>query len=166
MNPYLRAASAADLPSVERLLLDAGLVTAGVAGHIDHFLLADAGGRIVASAGLERYGRQALLRSVAVAPDHRGRGLGRRLVLSILERAAGQQVQEIYLFTTSAAGYFRRFGFVPIAREEVAEAVRASEEYGECRARAQAMMLRMGTPPAEADRTGAGQAAEDVKEAT
>ena len=142
MGVRLRAASAADLPLVERLLLEAGLVTAGVSEHIDHFLLADEDGRIVAAAGLERYGAQALLRSVAVAPGYRNHGLARSLV-SLTLAAAGDEVQEVYLFTETAADYFRRFGFVPIHREEVAPPVRASKEYGECCAGAQAMVLRL-----------------------
>lgn len=145
MGARLRAATAADLPVVERLLVDAGLITAGVPEHIDHFLLAEEDGRIVASAGLERYGAQALLRSVAVAPQYRNRGLARDLVSRILQDAVADRVREIYLFTSTAPDYFHRLGFESIGREDVAEPVRVSQEYGACCADAQAMVLRVRT---------------------
>jgi len=143
MAPRLRHATAADLPLVERLLADAGLITAGVPEHIDEFLIVEEDGQIIGSAALERYGAQGLLRSVAVTPGYRNRGLARDLVSCVLAAAAAAEVREIYLFTRTAPGYFRRFGFVPVGREDVAEPVRASEEYGECCSDAQAMMLRL-----------------------
>jgi amino-acid N-acetyltransferase len=143
-TPRVRPATQADLPAVERLLSDVGLITAGVAAHIEDFLVLEDDGRIVASAGLERYGPAALLRSVAVVPGHRNRGMARLLISRILDQAAAAQVRDVYLFTTTAPGYFRRFGFVPIGRGDVAGPVRASEEYGECCSGAETMILRFG----------------------
>ncbi len=54
-----------------------------------------------------------------------------------------ERVRDVFLFTDTAPGYFSRFGFSPMTREEVAEPVRASKEYGECCADAQAMRLRL-----------------------
>lgn len=143
MAPRLRQATAADLPRVERLLVEAGLTTAGVAQHISDFLLAEEDGTIVGSAALERYGSEGLLRSVAVIPEHRSRGLARELVSRILGDAAQTEVRDIYLYTNTAAEYFRRFGFVAIEGGDVAPSVRASEEYGACCSDAQAMMLHL-----------------------
>jgi amino-acid N-acetyltransferase len=141
MDLRLRPATAGDLARVEALLTDAGLITAGVQEHIDHFLLAEEDGRIVASAGLERYGTEALLRSVAVAPEYRNHGLAQTLVARLLAQAAAEQIREVYLFTTTAVGYFRHFGFEPVGRDDVVKAVRASKEYGECCSTAQPMRL-------------------------
>ena len=149
----LRPATQADLPAVERLVHDAGLITAGIPAHIEEFLVLEEEGRIIASAGLERYGLQALLRSVAVAPAYRNRGFARLLVSRILDHAAGRQVQDVYLFTTTAPGYFRRLGFVSVPREDVAEPVRASEEYGECCSGAETMVLRLQPAAEEAPST-------------
>jgi amino-acid N-acetyltransferase len=42
-------------------------------------------------------------------------------------------VREVYLLTTTAHAYFPRFGFTRVARDEVAPAVRESEEFrGAC----------------------------------
>lgn len=141
-----RAAVPADLPAVERLLRLTGLITAGVAAHIADFIVLEDDGQIIASAGLERYGRQALLRSIAVAPAYRNRGLARMLVTRVLDQAAAEHVEDVYLFTTTAADYFRRFGFVLIPRDLVAAPVRASEEYGACCVGAETMVLHLRTP--------------------
>lgn len=140
----IRDAQAADLAAIRHLLREVGLPTAGVAEHIAGFAVAEEAGRIVAAAGLERYGRTALLRSVAAAPAYRGRGIPGALVTRLLRRAAGQGVAEVFLLTTGAAAYFRRFGFEPVAREEVAPDVRRSAEFADaCCATAQAMRMRL-----------------------
>jgi amino-acid N-acetyltransferase len=154
MDLPARPATQADLPALERLLEDTGLITAGVRAHIGDFLLVEDGGRLIASGGLEQYGPYALLRSVAVIPAYRNRGAARYLVSRLLDRAAAQQVQCVYLFTSTAPAYFRRFGFVPILRGEVAEPVRASEEYGECCSGAETMVLRLR--PADGDQIAPG----------
>ncbi|HWP99783.1 MAG TPA: putative metal-dependent hydrolase, partial [Vicinamibacterales bacterium] len=63
-----------------------GLPTAGLAEAVPHALVARRGGRLVATAAVEPYGDSVLLRSVAVDPASRGRGLGRRIVLRALDR--------------------------------------------------------------------------------
>lgn len=139
-----RQAVPADLPAIEALLVAAALTMAGVADHLTGFLLASDGATVVACAGLEIYGGTALLRSVVVDAAYLNRGVARRLVRAMLERAAAHRVTEVYLLTTTAAEYFRRFGFRPIAREEVAASVQASKEFGDsCCASAQAMRLRV-----------------------
>ena len=68
----------------------------------------------------------ALLRSVAVSPTAQGHGLGTQLVDAALTHAQGRQIQRIYLLTETAADYFPRFGFAPIAREDVDPSVKKS----------------------------------------
>jgi amino-acid N-acetyltransferase len=70
----------------------------------------DEGGRIVASAGLERHGDAVLLRSLAVAPDLRRAGLGAAVLRRALHEADGC-TGGVYALTTTAEGYLARFGF-------------------------------------------------------
>ena len=86
-------------------------------------------GRVLACAGYERYGARALLRSVAVADEARGRGLGRALVAAVLAELEAQGAREVYLLTLEAAGFFARLGFTPIARTAVPAAVLAAREF-------------------------------------
>ena len=118
-----------DQPAVFRLLGDNGLPTAGLADHLAHALVARVGGRVVACAALEIYADGALLRSVAVAAGHRGSGLGQQIVRAALDLARERATTSVYLLTTTADGFFPRFGFQRIAREDVPPEVRTSIEF-------------------------------------
>jgi amino-acid N-acetyltransferase len=139
----IRVAAPGDYAGVVRLLEAAGLPTAGLQPSLPDFLVAEEGGRIVGTIGLEVYGDCALLRSAVVDPARRGAGLGIGLVESLLGRAETRGVHEIYLLTTTAERFFPRFGFARISPGEVAAAVRASEEFrGACPDSAIAMRRR------------------------
>ena len=139
-----RKAQGGDLPGIERLLLASSLPTAGVAQGLSGFLVADDAGRVVASAGLETYDGAALLRSVAVDPGYRKRGLAAALVRGLLEECRERGVTEGFLLTTTAADYFRRLGFTPIARDDVPSSVQVSREFQDVQCEtAQAMLLRL-----------------------
>ncbi len=141
-SPDVRLATAADYQAVMALLEAAGLPTAGVPRTLDDFLVADTGAGLAGAIGLERYGSAALLRSAVVRPGDQGTGIGAALVQALLDRARNGEVQEIYLLTTTAEDWFPRFGFTPIARTQVPEAVRASVEFREaCPASATVMRV-------------------------
>jgi amino-acid N-acetyltransferase len=127
----LRPATRADLPTVEHLLRTLGLPTAGVAEWVEHFWIADHGGTAVGVVGVEQYGDEALLRSLAVDPSWRSAGLGRALIDAALRAARAAGAQEMYLLTTTAEHYFPRFGFVRIGRDDVSGAVLQSVEFRE-----------------------------------
>jgi amino-acid N-acetyltransferase len=143
-GPEVRLAMAADYQAVIALLEAAGLPTAGVPLTLDDFLVADTESGLAGAIGLERYGSAALLRSAVVRPGDQGTGIGAALVRALLDRARNGEVQEIYLLTTTAERWFPRFGFTPIARTQVPEAVRASVEFREaCPASAAVMRVRV-----------------------
>lgn len=125
----LRAARAEDAGAIERLLIASSLPTAGVAEALDGFIVAESSGEIVGVAGLETGGDSALLRSVAVAPAWRSRGLGRALVTRAIATAESRGLRALYLLTTTAEQYFPSFGFVPTTREAVPAPVRDSREF-------------------------------------
>jgi len=141
----VRPATAHDVSAVETLLACFDLPTAGVADHIADFVVAEDGGTIVASAGIELYGTSALLRSVAVKPAYRGQGLARVLVEHLLVRARRTGVRTIFLLTSTAPDYFARLGFAAIPDVDVDPGVRASKEFDSCCcAGAQTMRLALG----------------------
>jgi len=127
----LRPAQPEDLPAVLALLESAVLPREGVAEWLAHFAVAERGGRLVGVAGLEVYGPDALLRSVAVADDWQGRGIGASLTDEVLNGARRDGVGTVYLLTETAEHYFPRHGFHRIGREEVPAAVQASVEFRE-----------------------------------
>ena len=138
----LRAATRADWDAIAALLGACGLPLAGAEPHVEEFVVATRGDAIVGCAGLERHGAAALLRSVAVAPELRGTGLGVALVEAAIARARAGGVDTLALLTTTAERYFPRFGFRVAPRDALPESLHASEELrGACPASAVAMRL-------------------------
>ncbi len=111
----IRQAEPEDLPAVLALLREAKLPTDGVADHFHSFLVFEEGGRIVASAGLEIHGDAVLLRSLVVAADARGTGLGAAILRRALDEVHGR-TGGIYALTTTAEAYLSRFGFARVPR--------------------------------------------------
>jgi amino-acid N-acetyltransferase len=127
----LREAAISDRPAVEQLLAKLKLPVAGVGEWIRHFWIAEAAGDIVGVAGVELYGDGALLRSVAVHPDWRSGGLGRRLIDRALTEVKRAGVRDVFLLTTTAERYFPRLGFEDIPRGDVPPGVQTSIEFRE-----------------------------------
>ena len=67
------------------------------------------------------------LRSVAVAKDHLGRGIGRRLVAACMEEARALGVKEVFVLTY-VDGFFEKLGFKDAKREDLPQKV-----WTECR---------------------------------
>lgn len=132
-TPILRPASPADEPAVAALLTASGLPLDGVHDALRCFVVAEDAGALVGVAGIEACGTQgehALLRSVAVAPTWRSRGLGRALVTRTIADAEARGVKALYLLTTTAESYFPNFGFAVTPRDAVPDDVKATSEYG------------------------------------
>jgi amino-acid N-acetyltransferase len=128
------------------LLAEAELPLDGVAERFSEFLVARAGGRLVGVVGLEVYGDSALLRSLAVRADHRGRGLGQALTRAALRQARVRGVRRVYLLTETAAPFFERFGFGVIRREAADPAVQESVEFrSACPQSATCLALELST---------------------
>jgi amino-acid N-acetyltransferase len=143
----VREATPADWPGIERLLLDRDLPVSGAHEHLDGFLVSSDGSVVTGCAVIERYRDIGLLRSVAVTGDIAGRGLGTALVEASIERARRLGLRGLYLLTTTAAGFFPRFGFERISRESLPPSLGASEELrGACPASAVAMRLTLAPP--------------------
>jgi amino-acid N-acetyltransferase len=141
MSFSLEPAQPTDLAAILDLLQSHRLPRAQVERHLDTAIVAREGGRVAGCAVLEPYGAAGLLRSVAVAQSQRGLGVGIRLTEAAVALAQAQGIKALYLLTETAAGFFPRFGFRPVSRDEVAPAVRQSIEFTRaCPASALAMV--------------------------
>jgi amino-acid N-acetyltransferase len=144
----IRRADDQTLPLLVRLLADSELPVDGVADHLHSMLVAEDDGRVVGCAGLELYAEGALLRSVAVARSHRGRGLGLELTSAALELAERHGAPAVYLLTTTAEEFFPKFGFERISRSDVPPSVQQSVEFvSACCASAIVMRKRLAPSP-------------------
>jgi len=137
----------ADLSMVLPLLEQCGLPTADIAdGPSQGFFGICASDGLKGLVGLERHGPVALLRSLAVSPGLRGRGLGRRLVAYAEQVAASQGVSRLFLLTTTAADFFAELGYATTARDEAPPAIQATTQFsGLCPASSSFMSKHLTT---------------------
>ncbi len=118
----------ADRPAIEGLLAGSGLPLDGLEVALTTAVVARDGGSVVGCAAVEPYGTVGLLRSVCVASELRGTGVGRRLVETAEELAASRGIVELFLLTETAEGWFPRLGYVATTRDAVPTALTASPE--------------------------------------
>jgi N-acetylglutamate synthase-like GNAT family acetyltransferase len=101
-----------------------------------YWLAEGSGGQVAGVVGLEYGVEDVLLRSAAVDPPLRGRGVGAALVRAALESASQCGYRRAYLFSTGAGPYWLKLGFreVPVpalvAALPDAPQVRRYEELG------------------------------------
>jgi N-acetylglutamate synthase-like GNAT family acetyltransferase len=127
----LRAADGDDLSAVAALLAAEDLPPFDPAEGNTHFQVLDNGQGVVATAGLESHGASALLRSVVVAPEQRGRGLARWLTEHMTALAGERGHRTLYLLTMDAADYFAGLGFARVLRDQAPEEIRATRQFRE-----------------------------------
>lgn len=102
------------------------------------------GDTTVGYSGIEQCGRDTLLRSVVVLPDHRGKSLGKMIVVETLR--AVPVAGNVYLATTTAAPFFAKLGFQVVDRAEVPPAILSTRQLsGICPA--SATIMKLTKPP-------------------
>ena len=119
----------ADFSEIEQLLSAMGLPSADIAGHLDDFIIARVGKKIVGVVGMELHEGACLLRSLAVLTDHRGKGVARELFRRIVSHAKKTGVKELYLLTMTIETLCKKWGFKKIARSKVPRQILASKEF-------------------------------------
>ncbi|WP_439886075.1 arsenic resistance N-acetyltransferase ArsN2 [Pseudomonas sp. MBLB4123] len=92
------------------------------------FSLRDESG-LLGVVGLELLDTEGLLRSLAIAPAHRGKGLAAHLVAFAEARACAQGIGRLFLLTTTAADYFTRLGYQPTEKAAAPPAIQATAQF-------------------------------------
>jgi len=124
------AATLADLPAIRSLLERCDLPTRDLQRErLEHFIVCRASDQLAGVVGIDTVGELGLLRSLAVAPELRGRQLAHGLWGRAHDDAIGHGVRRLYLLTTTAERLFARWGFRRVSREVVPDAVQTMEEF-------------------------------------
>lgn len=118
----MRRVTAADLPLVERFLVDADLTVAGLA-TTTLWVDEDATGAIASTTGFELVGQHALIRSVAVRPDLRGSGLGLRNAAFAIVEAQLAGARTAWLFSRRSGPFWQKLGFWRAPTDELVDAL-------------------------------------------
>jgi amino-acid N-acetyltransferase len=108
----MRISSSPTMEQVSRLLGQCGLPSGDILPEdLPNFVLARYEDVDAGVAGLQVFGSVGLVRSVAVVPTRRSRGLGATLLAAIERRARSQGVTQLFLLTNDAQGFFIAHGY-------------------------------------------------------
>ena len=111
---------------------------------LEDFFYAGAADAPVGLVGLERFGPDALLRSLVVLPEHQGKGLGAALVRHAESYAAAHGVRFLYLLTTTAEAFFSRRGYALADRTHAPLGIQSTAEFSSlCPSEAVFMVKRL-----------------------
>lgn len=117
-------------PDAARALLEAAeLPTDDLADPAIRMFGAFDGGALVGVVGVQSCDRMGLLRSLAVAPAMRERGIAAMLCERVIELARAEQLAAVWLLTTGAKDYFARHGFIAVARETAPAEIRTTAQF-------------------------------------
>ena len=125
----IREAIKDDLKAIKSLLDSASLPAVDIDKHLLNFLVLEKSGTLTGTIGMELYGNTALLRSLAIQKDYRNKGYGKELYYALISKAKKMNVNNIYLLTETAEGFFSEEGFQKIAREQVPPSIKQTNEY-------------------------------------
>lgn len=125
-----RRARAGDAAAIHQLIMHyaaQGLMLprseAEIREHIGRFLVLDEKGTIGGCVALEPYGDDlAEIRSLAVYPENRGRGLGARLLQAALAKVRRRKIARVFA-VTHAPEFFTKQGFASTSRHTVPEKI-------------------------------------------
>jgi UDP-N-acetylmuramate: L-alanyl-gamma-D-glutamyl-meso-diaminopimelate ligase len=126
----MRPAQRADMPEVRKVIAMVGLDEVARDDQFGSFYVLSNERGIVGTVALEVLGDDAILRALAVDPEHRGAGYGWMLADMAVSQARWRGVRRIYLVTETASDFFAaKFGFRIVDRSTLSKLVSAHETF-------------------------------------
>ena len=129
MELIIRQAETDDFDSITNLLTSNDLPVADLIESNVNLFIGSINNTIVSSVGLEKYNSIALFRSLAVDRVFRNQSIGTALINRIFDYCISEKIEELYLLTTTAAGYFEKHGFEKVTRDSVPLQIKQTQEY-------------------------------------
>ncbi len=130
MSIIVRKAKEQDLLMLQKLLAKAGVREAGIAEHVEHFLVVtDGANRIIGTVGIEKYEESGLLRSLVLDSTIWTARLSLEFLEVALHYAKEQNISSIYLCSKGTNALFHELGFRPINLEDVPFPIRKSSHF-------------------------------------
>ncbi len=99
--------------------------------HLENFVVALDGAKVVGVGGFESCENLGLLRSFAVLPENRGLGIAEAIFKILCSEALEQGKSTLYLLTTTAANYFEKLGFEACERTDCPAEIKRTKQFAE-----------------------------------
>lgn len=109
-------------------LAAAGLPTDDIGDAGRQFFRVERNGSLLGYGGFELYDEDALLRSIVVPENGRGKGHGRAVTQALFRQVAEVGGRRTFLLTAAAADFFKHLGFAQIDRIEAPTAILATRQ--------------------------------------
>ncbi len=118
-----------EILKVAELLQSFNLPTLDIEIAPIHFYEIKEGSELIGVGGIEIYGQNAILRSLAIHKAYHNKGYG-KLVTSFLEQTAQKNgIEKLFLLTTTAEIFFKKNGYKLIARDKCPPEILSSGEF-------------------------------------
>jgi amino-acid N-acetyltransferase len=130
MSSYARKAFLPDAAAIHSLIVEYAhegtllpRTLAEICENVRDFTVMEEGGEIIACGALHLYGPHlAEVRSIAVAREHQGAGVGSKLIEALLSEARAHQTEQVCLFTRAPA-FFGKLGFVAVPHQSLPDKI-------------------------------------------
>ena len=129
MNLKIQPAKKENLYEIANLLSDNQLPTVDICDDSVKLFVGVISNEIIGIIGIEKYKHTGLLRSLAVKDLYKNREIGKKLVKQIFNFCIFENIEELYLLTTTAEKYFDKLGFQKIDRLKVPDVVKQTREF-------------------------------------
>jgi len=127
-----RNAKTSDTEGIKEFLNSNNLPSHDIDEHIQNFIVVVSENKqIVGVGGFESIGGIGMVRSIAVAPEARRKGIAKKVYMQLESMAYESGVKAFYLITESAVSYFTRLGFVPLSRQNVPKEIKSTKQFRE-----------------------------------
>ncbi len=130
MVGVIKPLSVDDALAMHRILAACGVVTADLQRtDLGDFIGLFERDALLAVGGLQHWGSDALLRSLATVSAARRRGFAAQIVSALETQARAHGARSVYLLTESAQHYFERRGYQALPRSAAPAAIRACPQF-------------------------------------
>ena len=120
-----------DHRQIIELLKSNGLPYEDIVSSKVQFITKEANGNLIGCVGMEKYGEDGLLRSLAVNNHYKNTGVGETLLVELFHKSKIAGIKKIHLLTTTADTYFEKYGFKITVRSNAPEQILQSKEFSQ-----------------------------------
>lgn len=124
-----RYANKEDLENIVNLLKENALPIVDIDLIKIKFILAEIDVKLIGCIGVEPYGKEGLLRSLAVNMNYRNSGIGNNLLQYLISFSKEMGITNLHLLTTTAESYFLSKNFVKSNREIAPDSIKNTIEF-------------------------------------